>query len=142
MFVVQHEGIEKHVSGFFVDYLRYQPKAVFRVLGEVVNGQLDPNTNLVHCIDFDDMASATMPPVPVTPYEQGVEHRQQQESVDQRHANRDEPSPVVSRTDSVASPTPMQSEEYWLAWCLKNLSDQPGDDAVDWSSMREDSALP
>jgi hypothetical protein len=39
VFSVLHDGKEKRVNGFFLDYFRYEP-TVCQVIGEVVDGQL------------------------------------------------------------------------------------------------------
>ena len=131
------------MSGFFIDYFRYELTSVCKVFGEIVNGKLDHETKRVRCQESKAMEPPTTSPLSETTREQRVEPRQQQESVDQGHANRVEPSPIANRTDSVASPTPTQiDDEYWRAWCIEHLPDQPDDDTMDGSWMRDDSALP
>jgi hypothetical protein len=143
-FKIHHEGREKLVSGFFVDQFRYE-STLCKVLGEVVDGKLHHRSKRIHRIDSGATAPHTMSPVPVSPCEQRVK-RKHRKAVVRRPAKRVEPSPIANRTDSVTSPTRMQSEnEYWRAaskWCNETFPDQPGDDAIDWSWMSDHRPLP
>jgi hypothetical protein len=133
------------VSGFFVDYFRKET-TLCKVLGEVVDGELHHRTKFVSRIDSGATGPHAMSPLPGSPCEQRVERRKQRKAVVRRPAKRFEPSPIANRTDWVAPPTHMQSEnEWWRAatkWCNETFPDQPGDDAIDWSWMNDHRPLP
>lgn len=145
LFVVSHEGEEKLVSGFFVHYFQYK-RSVCKVLGEVVNGKLDPKSKHVHRIDFDDIAAPSMNPAPGTPFVQRTARRQRQKAAE-RHAKRAEPGPIAHQTPLVAGPTPMQSnfgnpanDDHQQE--APAPGDQPDSDAVNWSWMLDQVPFP
>lgn len=59
--MVLHEGVRKLVSGFFVYRFRSDPDRFCKVLGEMVDGKLDPKSKGVHRIDFDDTTKRVDP---------------------------------------------------------------------------------
>lgn len=136
MFSVKQDGREKRVNGFFLGYFRYE-RTVCRVIGEVVDGQIDRNIRRVHGIADNVVSPPTtqlMSPVHTiaSPSEQRVERRQRKE-VAWRCAKRVEPSP-----------TPEQSIfDEFLSWCTANPEwFKDADDSIDWSWMLDYATLP
>jgi hypothetical protein len=102
VFVVLRGGREKLVSGFFVHHFQHN-RPVCKVLGEVVDGILDPKSKSVHRVDFDAIASPSMSSAPAMPCEQRVKRRQRQKAA-RRHTTRVEPCPV---------PGPVANQTHW-----------------------------
>jgi hypothetical protein len=114
VFMVLHKGVEKLVSGFFVYRFRYGPIRVCKVLGEMVDGKLDPKSKAVHRIDFDDTTKCV------------------------------EPGPIAGQTPRVAAPTGYSASSGSLIdkQKLPAPSGQLGGDAINWSWMLDQVPFP
>jgi hypothetical protein len=112
--MVLHEGVEKLVSGFFVYRFRYDPDRVCKVLGEMVDGKLDPKSKAVHRIDFDDTTK------------------------------RVDPGPIADQTPCVAAPTGYSANSGSLIdkQKLPAPSGQLDGDAINWSWMLDQVPFP
>jgi hypothetical protein len=112
--MVLHEGVRNLVSGFFVYRFRHGPDRVCKVLGEMVDGKLDPKSKSVHRIDFDDTTK------------------------------RVDPGPIADQTPWVAAPTGYCADSASLIekQKLPAPSGQLDGDSIDWSWMLDQVPFP